>query len=175
MTAVPGVVGGFFAGLLAARWRMKLGCRTGTIFDLVSLLPLAILMASGFCGMAHATCRAHACPLSAVGMPSLSAFAIGYVTARVAFSRVHRDLIDAARLLGFGKWGVLFRVLIPAQRGTLFGGLILSLLLVAGRLGCVAGISVGAGALGRCAAAATALIMVLGWLLCVVPTWARKR
>ena len=173
--AVPGVACGFLAGLFLAQWRMKLTGRVGKTFDIASILPLTLLMGAGFCGMAHMSCRAHACPIATVGMLPLSAFAIGYVAARLALARVHPDLIESARLQGFSELGLLFRVMVPAEKSTFAVGLTLSLLQIAGKLHAVAGISERVGAMARCAAASTALLVGIAWLICVVAGWGEKR
>ena len=134
------VVVAFFAAVLAARQRMGLSARVGTVMDFILLLPVVIGPRAPWMLLAHASGRCGRCllgafprcPVAGALLATLSAalfaFPLIYVATRIAFSKIHADQIDAARLLGMKRWGILFHVLIPADRTTLAIGIILGLL-----------------------------------------------
>lgn len=64
----------------------------------------------------------------AIVVLGLVLFPYVYVPCRIVFSRSGRNMIDAARLLGAGGWGLFFRVGLPIARPAMIGGVVLALL-----------------------------------------------
>ncbi|WP_347549006.1 molybdate ABC transporter permease subunit [Pseudalkalibacillus hwajinpoensis] len=66
---------------------------------------------------------------------SVVAFPLMYQSAKVGFEAVDRDIEDAARVDGAGKWMVLKRVSIPLASNALISGIILSFARALGEFG----------------------------------------
>lgn len=66
-------------------------------------------------------------PAAAVVL-SLSLFPYVYIFARVGFSQQSADMLEAARILGCGRTGTVFRVVLPLARPAIAAGLLLALM-----------------------------------------------
>ncbi len=62
-------------------------------------------------------------------------FPIMYRTARGAFEQIDIELIDAARTLGFGRAGILFKVMVPLSWPGLISGAVLAFARALGEFG----------------------------------------
>lgn len=124
------------AAVLLARWRFSMAGMLGYGLDFLFLLPLVLppgLISNLFDFFARLfNFNAHwldVHPWAHVAFAamalSLLPFPILYLAARVAFSRVGDNLLDAARTLGMGEWSILWRVMVRQGWLWLAGGFVL--------------------------------------------------
>ena len=112
------------AAVLAASTRSALSRNAAQAQDFLLLLPLVIAPSVPL------NPRCAPCWLYATVIGTLAALPFLAIAARIVFGRIHRDQMDAARLLGLGEWAIICKFVIPNGWVTLAIGAVFALVRV---------------------------------------------
>ncbi|MBQ7464716.1 MAG: molybdate ABC transporter permease subunit [Lachnospiraceae bacterium] len=138
----------FFSGIITA-WAVSKMKRGKGIMDTVLSLPLVLpptvvgFILLVFCGSNGPLGKLFSLfdvkliftVKGAVIAAVVCSFPIMYRTARGAIDQIEGDLIDAARVMGLGRAGVLFKVIVPLSWPVLVSGALLSFARALGEFG----------------------------------------
>ena len=145
----------FFSGIITA-WAVSKMKRGKGIMDTVLSLPLVLpptvvgFILLVFCGSNGPLGKLFSLfdvkliftVKGAVIAAVVCSFPIMYRTARGAIDQIEGDLIDAARVMGLGRAGVLFKVIVPLSWPVLVSGALLSFARALGEFGATITMSV---------------------------------
>jgi len=118
---------------LAARVRFSASRSLALALDIFFLLPLAIPGIMAFyppilvCYIFAHPIEPYASPEAMVATEMLWALPVFYLSAIMAFRKIPRETIDAARVQGLGACGIFCRVFLPPAWPWLLGGFLVGL------------------------------------------------